>query len=142
MRELPDHLVIAFGELGVKEVAGKKHDARVLGYHAATKLKSTRDEVPWCSAFVCACLERTGVESTKSAKAKSFLTWGRAIQEPEIGCIAVFNRKGGGHVGFFLSENDSQVYVLGGNQGNQVCVRAYPKKELLGYRSFDKKPGV
>jgi hypothetical protein len=26
------------------------------------------------------------------------------------------------------------VYLLGGNQGDRVSVRAYPRKRLLGYR--------
>ena len=34
------------------------------------------DEVPWCAAFVGACLERAGIASTRSLMARSYLGWG------------------------------------------------------------------
>ena len=45
-----------------------------------------------------------------------------------------------GHVGFYLSETESEIKVLGGNQQDavtqvfQVSEKFYPKANLLGYR--------
>lgn len=51
-QELPEHLKIAMKELGVRELAGSKHNPRIIEYHKATSLKATQDEVSWCSSFV------------------------------------------------------------------------------------------
>ena len=39
-----------------------------------------------------------------------------------------------GHVGFAVREFEHTVLVLGGNQNNQVCLKHYPRAQLLGYR--------
>jgi len=79
-------------------------------------------------------MERSGYEGTGSAAARSWLDWGKEVDRPCPGCIAVFTRGGGGHVGFYVGETAETVKVLGGNQGDQVSVREYPKSRLLGYR--------
>ena len=126
---------VAQKEIGQSEIAGVKNNTRILEYHAATSLNATTDEVPWCSSFVSWCLEKTGVSSAKSAWARSYLNWGKKIEKPHYGCIAVFKRgKSSGHVAFFVEENALSITVLGGNQGNKVCKANYLKSDLLGYR--------
>lgn len=138
-------MVVAEGEKGVSEVPGSENNPRVLEYLRSTtnlnKAATSKDETPWCSAFVNWCLEQSGYERTKNALARSWLTWGRAIAVPRRGCIAVFQReKKFGHVGFFLEETDTHIKVLGGNQQNletkifEVSEKYYPKSEWLGYR--------
>lgn len=128
-------LELARKEIGTKEISGSKHNSRILEYHSATKLKATEDEVPWCSSFVSWCLEQSGIESTKNAWARSYLSWGQEIKTPAIGCIVVFSRgQGSGHVAFYLGESGSEIQCLGGNQGDKVCIASYPKSRVLGYR--------
>lgn len=125
---------IAKGELGVKEKRGGENP-RIISYHAVTTLKSTEDEVPWCSSFVSWCLERSGIESTKSAWARSYLNWGKKLERPKYGCVVVFSRgTDSGHVAFYLSEGTDFVTVIGGNQSDSVCETSYPKSRVLGYR--------
>ena len=125
---------IAKGELGVKEKRGGENP-RIIAYHAATTLKATEDEIAWCSSFVSWCLERAGIESTKSAWARSYLNWGIKLDHPKYGCIVVFSRgTDSGHVAFYLSEGTDFVRVLGGNQSDSVCETSYPKSRILGYR--------
>lgn len=50
-----------------------------------------------CARNVNAFLAARGIRGTGSAYAKSFLPWGRA-SGPVPGAVAVFNRRGGGHV--------------------------------------------
>jgi hypothetical protein len=39
------------------------------------------------------------------------------------------------YVAFYVGETAGQLMLLGGNQGiGEVCVKAYPKVRLLGYR--------
>lgn len=127
-------LTIARKEVGIKEYL-PGDNPRIIEYHKATKLAAVTDEVPWCSAFVCWCLEKSGHESTHSASARSFLKWGVALEKPEIGCIVIFDRGNGmGHVGFYMGEEDRGIFVLGGNQSNCVNISMYNKSKLLGYR--------
>lgn len=125
----------AHGELGVKEVRGGEN-TRIIEYHASTRLKANEDEVPWCSAFMCWCLERVGIISTKSAAARSYLDWGVEIEEPYEGCVVIFKRgePPAAHVAFYVKESGDWLFCLGGNQNDKVCVNAYPKSDLLGYR--------
>ena len=99
-------------------------------------------ETPWCAAFVNAVLKGSGSEGTGKLNARSFLKFGTAADKPQTGDIAVFSRgdpKGWqGHVGFYAGEveKDGQTYVrvIGGNQGDEVSEKLYPKARLLGYR--------
>lgn len=131
---------IALEELahGVVEVPGAGHNPRILEYHASCSLKATNDETAWCSAFVNWCIGQAGLEGTKDAAAQSWLQWkgGTKIKTPKAGCIAVFKRgtePWQGHVGFFSSEDDSHIQLLGGNQGNAVSLAPQRKEKLLGY---------
>lgn len=131
---IPPWLLVAEGEIGIKEVPGVGNNKRILEYHSVTGLAASQDSVPWCASFVSWCLEVSGIKSTKSARAKSYLEFGVKLTEPRKGCICVFNRNGGGHVGFYMGENDVSIFVLGGNQRNAVNIAPYSKADFLEYR--------
>lgn len=127
----------ALREIGVKEYAGAADNPRIVEYLSSTNLgpiERSNDETFWCSAFVNWCVEKAGYEGTDSAWAKSWLTWGENLSKPRRGCIAVFTRDGGGHVGFYISETSSAIEVLGGNQSDAVNISTYAASKLLGYR--------
>jgi uncharacterized protein (TIGR02594 family) len=133
----PIYLQCARNELGVKELSGKANAKRVLEYHQATTLKASSDDIAWCSSFVCWCLETTGIKSTRSAAARSYLSWGKRINEPTVGCIVVFQRGNSswqGHVGFVVGWDKTSITVLGGNQRDSVCIQKYPRSKVLGFR--------
>lgn len=136
----PAWLLVARNESGVREVPGKGMNARIKEYYKATRgAVPTDDAVPWCSAFVCWCLEQAGFTSTRSKAARSFLEYGNLVAEPRFGCIVVFSRgdpgSSSGHVGFYMgSAGDGQVWVLGGNQGNRVGVATRDMGRFLGAR--------
>lgn len=126
----------AICELGQNEIPRSQQNPRIVFYHSFTSLKAETDEVPWCSSFMCAAHEESGVKSTKSAAANSWLTWG-VKSDGTAGDIAVFTRDGGNHVAFVhndVKSSDKYVMVLGGNQSNRVCVAYYPVDNLLGFR--------
>lgn len=127
----------ARNELGVYETPGKASTKRVIEYHQATSLKATDDSVAWCSAFVSWCLETCGIKSTRSAAARSYLSWGKRINEPTIGCIVVFQRGNSswqGHVGFVVGWDKTNISCLSGNQSDSVCIQKYPRSKVLGFR--------
>jgi uncharacterized protein (TIGR02594 family) len=140
-------MIIAEKEIGVKEVDGPANNQRVIQYHATTTLKATEDSVPWCASFVNWCVTQAGIKGTNSAAAKSWLGWGEPLVEPEEGCVCVIRQKHNGsdpttgsasgyHVAFWVKESDGRVFLLGGNQGDQVKISSFGLGgyEICGYR--------
>lgn len=134
----PKWLKLAREELGVAEVTGAKSNPRVIEYFADAGHPEVRsDETAWCCGFVSAMLHRSGLPTTGSLAARSYLNYGKKLTEPKLGCIVVFSRGNSsweGHVAFFISETATTIRVLGGNQNNRVSIASYPKSKLLGYR--------
>ncbi len=131
----------ALGEYGVAEIVGKEHAKRVVQYFAdAGHAEVTNDETAWCAAFLNAMLHRTGLPTTGSLMARSFLEIGIPTEEPELGDIVVYWRVAKddprGHAGIFIRATEDWVYTLGGNQSNQVTISKYPKYQVLGYRKM------
>jgi uncharacterized protein (TIGR02594 family) len=81
-------------------------------------------------------LENVGLMSARSGTAKNFLKWGVPLGHPVVGCIAVFDRLGGGgHVGFVVGRDEYwRLMVLGGNQGDAVSIQPFVLSRVVGYR--------
>lgn len=132
---------IALQEYGVKETVGPGTTQRVLEYFAKTGNSWVKDdETAWCAAFTGFCLETAGIASTKKLNAKSYLTWGKQTKTPKLGDVVVLWRETKtspyGHVGFFVTKRDGFVYMLAGNQNNEVDISAFPESRVLDYRTF------
>ena len=123
-------MAVAMREIGQKEIRGPLHNPRIIEYHAATALKASTDETPWCSSFVNWCLRQVNIPGTNSAAAVSWINWGKA-SIPKEGAITVIHQihaaKSGYHVAFFLQDCGSHHRLLGGNQSNRVKASLYPK---------------
>ena len=102
--------------------------------------KKLKDETAWCSAFVNWVAKTSGYEYSGKLNARSWLNVGESMVKPDIGDVVVFWRESPeswkGHVAFFIKETKGYVYVLGGNQGNKVCIQAYPKNRVLDYKKL------
>ena len=138
-------LVTALSQYGVKEVKGEKDHPQIIKYFEALGFngKKLKDETAWCAAFANWCLKESGMEYQNTLNARSFLNIGKKTKTPTQGDIVVLWRQNPnswkGHVGFFVKETKRYVYVLGGNQGNAVCIKAYPKERLLSYIKVESK---
>lgn len=132
----PSWLAEARNHLGVREIPGVNHHPLIVQMWKTIKRGGIRDdETPWCAAFVGFCLERVGIVSSRFESARSYLSWGRRLDGPALGCVVVFTRDGGGHVGFLTGTTfDGRLLVLGGNQANEVNIRAFPLERVSGYR--------
>ena len=135
---VPLWLEIAAQELGVAQHPAGRSNPRITEYHDGTNICGYDDKASWCSSFVNWCLMRSGWAGTGSALARSWLDWGRPLQDPVPGCVVVLWRDDPaawrGHVGFFLRVEADQLVLLGGNQLGQVRAHAYPRAHLLGLR--------
>lgn len=134
----PPWLTEARKLVGLKEIVGSQHEAKVVQFFSEAGHPEVHDdETAWCAAFANAMLRRAGYKGTGKLNARSFMDWGDELKQPRIGCIAVFKRGSSewqGHVAFYVGEDASRVKVLGGNQGNSVSITTMPKSSLLGYR--------
>lgn len=136
MNQAPKWLTEARSLHGLRETKGREHTVEIVQMWRDIKRSGIKDdETPWCAAFVGACLERAGVQSTRFEGAASYLTWGQKLSHPTLGCIAVIARPGGAHV-FFVVARDvaGQLIGLGGNQSDQVGYATFDRTQIMGYR--------
>jgi uncharacterized protein (TIGR02594 family) len=131
----PAWLSKAWQEFGQAERRGAASNPRIVRlYKDVGYAKIDHDDVAWCAAFLGACLERSGINSSRSLMARSYAEWGTRLATARTGAIAVLKRTSNpalGHVGFVVGETDSTLLLLGGNQGDAVCVSEFPKSRLL-----------
>jgi uncharacterized protein (TIGR02594 family) len=136
--QTPPWIPVAAAESGVRCFAPGQSNPRVTEYHNTTNLKGYDDKASWCSSFVNWSLAQVGIAGTGSALARSWLDWGQPLAQPRFGCIAVLSREDPsswkGHVGFFLRADSEHVFLLGGNQLEEVREHFYPLVTVLAYR--------
>lgn len=126
---------------GVTEIKGKRHNKTIMGWAEKLSIWYRDDETPWCGLFTAHCIGSqlpNEVIPKNPLGARNWLKFGKKINEPVEGAIAVFwrGKKSGwqGHVGFVVGSNATHLFILGGNQSNQVNIRKFSKSRLLGYR--------
>jgi uncharacterized protein (TIGR02594 family) len=127
----------AFQEFGQKEVGGNRDNPRIKEYLKTVGMNG-HDETPWCSAFANWCMAQANIKGTGRANARSWLKWeGKLVAKPVFGCIVVLSRPpdpSHGHVAFWVGEDAVNPMLLGGNQGNAVSLKRYPRARILDYR--------
>lgn len=126
---------------GLKEISGTENNPRIVQmFHEAGFDYIDDDETAWCSAFINWLALQTGYEHSSSLLARSWLEFGEIVPVPDLGDIAIFSRGDKnsyfGHIGLYITERDGYIYVLGGNQNNEVNISKYSKMRLLGFRKL------
>lgn len=136
----PSWLKVARKYIGLKEIPGKHHSPTIVRWWGLLKSGIRDDETPWCGAYVGGVLREDGLSVGKGgAAARSWLDAGSVLDKPAFGCIVVFwrGKKSGwsGHVGFLVGvDKRGNLMILGGNQGNMVSIKPFPRERVLGYR--------
>jgi uncharacterized protein (TIGR02594 family) len=138
MTEQPPWLAEAWRELGQQEFAGARNNPRITAFFKELgHVANARDEIPWCAAFVGACLERAGFESTRSLLSRSYTGYGDSLVGERVGALAILTRGANpalGHVGFLVGWSPERLWLLGGNQGDAVTVDGYARSRLIALR--------
>lgn len=133
----PRWLQIAEDYNGVREIPGPRHNPTIIRWLERLKAWWRNDEVPWCGVFCAAVMQEAGLPYPKLyMRAKAWSDYGALMRPDRLspGAILVFDRKGGGHVGFYVGEDAGFFYVLGGNQSNAVNVMKLGKSRLVASR--------
>lgn len=131
----------AFGDLGLHEIAGPKHAARVLVmFRTAGHPEVKNDETAWCAAGENTWLIEAGFPGTGKLNARSFLIYGQDVMHMNPlprGAILIFQRGDSewqGHVCTLLEDKGAVLRVIGANQSDQVCEANQARAHLIGAR--------
>lgn len=125
--------------VGTKEIPGSRSNSVIIGWAKDLggwiKNFYKNDDIPWCGLFVAHCMQANDIRITieNPLSAREWNKFGEKTT-PRYGCIMVFSRDGGGHVGFYISEDSTSYHILGGNQSNTVNVTRVSKNRFLGAR--------
>jgi uncharacterized protein (TIGR02594 family) len=133
----PSWLKIARSYDGLKEIPGPLHNQTIIRWLGKLKAWWSNDEAPWCGVFVAHCIKEAGLPYPKLyMRAKAWAEYGSLLRRDRLatGAILVFDRAGGGHVGFYVGEDAGHYFVLGGNQDNAVNVMKLGKTRLVASR--------
>lgn len=129
-------LIEARRHIGVKEVPGKANSPTIQKWLLGLKAWWSGDDVPWCGVFVAHCIKSADIALPKHwYRAKDWLNWGVVLNKPLEGCVVVFDRQGGGHVGFVVGvDKAGNLMVLGGNQRDAVNILPFGLDRNPQYR--------
>ena len=124
--------------LGTSEIPGKQTAPTIARWLRELKSIWSDDETPWCGTFVASMFRETDKGIALPVhwyRARAWLDWGVPLHKPALGCVVVYERAGGGHVGFVVGTDVlGRVMTLGGNQGNRVSIAPFDQWRVLGYR--------
>lgn len=122
---------------GTKEAAGAANSQVIMDWAAETGLKAvyTADAIPWCGLLAAVICKRAGKALPKDPLwALNWAKFGEDVGQPGLGDILTFTREGGGHVGFYVGEDQEAFHVLGGNQSDAVTITRIAKTRLYRAR--------
>jgi uncharacterized protein (TIGR02594 family) len=136
---LPRTISEALKEYGTLEAPGDANNPQIIGWarqvggSVAETFKA--DSIPWCGLFVALICQRAG--KALPANPLWALNWkqfGVSVGQPQLGDVLIFIRPGGGHVGFYVGEDQTAYHVLGGNQSDAVTIARVAKSRLHAVR--------
>lgn len=132
-------MVTAQSQIGTKEYPGASSNPKIMQWAGKVGkmmgMKYDGDHVPWCGLFAAYIMVENGIIPPSIAvRASAWSTWGVALAKPSFGAILTFTREGGGHVGFYVSEDATNYHVLGGNQGDAVNITKIAKSRCSAIR--------
>jgi uncharacterized protein (TIGR02594 family) len=132
-------LEVAFKSIGVAEVQGIKSNPEIVAWLKDLNAWWSDDKTAWCGVFVAHCLKEANQHYPKMwMQALAYRDGGTHLDQPAFGCVAVKERKGGGHVCFVVGvdEDSGKLVCLGGNQNDKVCLALYDKSVFAEFRWY------
>lgn len=139
-------LWLAFGLtlINVKEKPGSGDNLDILEWAkeegGVIAKEYLHDSIPWCALFINHILTKVALRGTETLWALDFASGDKwpsvALAGPTVGAICAMERPGGGHVVTIAGrDQDGNYMCLGGNQGDEVSVRPFPRSRLnRGFR--------
>lgn len=128
--------------LGVAEVVGKGSNRTILSWRDELNAAGVAisgysdDDIAWCGLFAAIVAHRAGKDVVANPLwARNWAKFGTKAASAALGDVLVFERAGGGgHVAFYVAEDDIAYHVLGGNQSNAVTITRIAKSRCIAVR--------
>ena len=119
--------------IGIHEKPGPGSNPFVAKCLAACGYQGEDDSViPWCACFISELVKECGYSLPElPAAAISWRHWGVGIEDPEIGCLAVFPH----HIGIVADFDDDGIDLLGGNQSDAVNIKRFGYDNVVAFRN-------
>lgn len=133
----PRWLKIARRHIGLREIKGPKHSSVILGWLSKLGAWWRNDEDAWCGTAMAGWMMEAALPYPQTwYRAKAWATYGSHLRPERLapGAILVFERKGGGHVGLYVGEDNLYYHVLGGNQNDAVNIARIAKSRCIATR--------
>lgn len=138
MTDRPSWLATAIKLVGTREAAGPADNPTIIAWARQTPslgMDYNHDSIAWCGLFAAYCVSQAGLTPPPVAvRAKAWATWGIPAPSLVPGAVLVFERPGGGRVGFYVGEDSDYFHVLGGNQGDAVSIVKIDKTRCIAKR--------
>lgn len=146
----PVWMQVALKYEGQREIKGPKTAGFIGKFLQRLKSAWKDDETAWCGTFIAGVLDETNQLFKRGTPGQPGLLlwpkhWYRALayadkqygthlqpKQYRPGAICAKTRKGGGHVFFYLGENSTHIYGIGGNTSDSVKAAWYPKADITG----------
>ncbi len=133
----PRMIVEALKLYGTLEAPGSKSNPTIVGWAKEVGLTDTysTDSIPWCGLFMAVIAKRADKKiPSMPLRALSWANFGIDTPVAMLGDVLTFTRKGGGHVGLYVGEDDTCFHILGGNQSDKVTITRIAKTRLYKIR--------
>ncbi len=132
----PKWLQEARSDIGVRELPAAADSPIIRRWLLELRAWWTDDATPWCGVAVAHWMLRASIVPPKKwYRALAWADWGTRLGRPALGAVVVYRRAGGGHVGIVVGVDAAgNILTLGGNQGDEVNIRAFPRNRVVGYR--------
>jgi uncharacterized protein (TIGR02594 family) len=129
----------ALAHYALHEIMGPASNPTIMAWAKEVGASSyyPSDATPWCALFMAHCAKIAGFKlPADPLAALSWARFGNAAPNGKamLGDVLVKARVGGGHVGLYVGENATHYAVLGGNQGDQVCIAWFVKSAFSHIR--------
>ncbi|WP_298164817.1 TIGR02594 family protein [Novosphingobium sp.] len=152
---LPRVLQEAIPLYGTAEVIGTGSSKTILSWRDTLNQNGVKisgysdDGVPWCGLFAAYVAFKAGKAVVDDPLwALNWAKFGDPVarrgndgklsgvdgRKPSLGDVLAYKRPGGGHVNFYIGETATHFVGLGGNQGDQVNIKAIPKAQCVAVR--------
>lgn len=137
--------------IGIKEIPGPTSNPEILKFASELGVRAIykNDDTAWCAVSHNAVCIRAGKKVTYTDKydylrALAFIKQGKVFNTTTwqiisldgaiLGDTLIFRREDGGHIGFYIGENATHFYVMGGNQNNMYSFTRVSKHRLVAVR--------
>ena len=146
---LPKELQEAMRHNGLMETKGSGSTVGIMRWSKEIGVSGwyPSDATAWCGLFKGICALRTAWLKLPAPKILSSLWWRNwgvkiAVKDACTGDTLIKERDGGGHVTYYIGENDTHFRCYGGNQSDSVCATWILKSSFTDCRRapFTVKP--